>query len=51
MRLEARRNPVMKPGDVARVVLAVALSAGLLLAFAHREAFNADALRTWVSVR
>lgn len=39
----------MKPGNVARVALALALAAGVLLAFTNREALTGDALRHWLA--
>jgi len=39
----------MKPGNAARVALALALVAGLLVAFANREALTGDALHRWVA--
>jgi len=37
----------MKPGNAARVALALALAAGLLLGFANREVLSGDALHRW----
>jgi uncharacterized membrane protein YdjX (TVP38/TMEM64 family)/rhodanese-related sulfurtransferase len=48
MRLGERRNPVMKRANAARVALAVALVAGLLLAFANRDTLSGDALSRWL---
>ena len=39
----------MKPGNAARVALALALAAGLLLGYANREALSADALSRWLA--
>lgn len=39
----------MKPGNAARVALALALAAGLLLSFANREALSGDALSRWLA--
>lgn len=39
----------MKPGNAARVALALALTAGLLLGFANREALSGDALHRWLT--
>lgn len=39
----------MKPGKAARVGLALALAAGLLLGYANREAIGADALSRWLA--
>jgi uncharacterized membrane protein YdjX (TVP38/TMEM64 family)/rhodanese-related sulfurtransferase len=39
----------MKPGNAARVALALALAAGLLLGFANREALTGDALHRWLA--
>ncbi|MGC2517875.1 MAG: VTT domain-containing protein [Burkholderiales bacterium] len=39
----------MKPNNVARVALALALAAGLLLAFANRGALAGDALHRWLA--
>ena len=38
----------MKPGNAARIGLALALAAGLLLAFANRQALSGDALSRWL---
>ena len=39
----------MKPGNAARVALALALAAGLIVAFANREALSGDALSRWLA--
>ena len=39
----------MKPANAARVGLALALAAGLLLAFANRQALSGDALTRWLA--
>ncbi len=39
----------MKPGNAARVVLALALAAGLAVGFANRDALSADALNRWLA--
>ncbi len=39
----------MKPGNAARLGLALALAAGLLLAFANRQALSGDALSHWLA--
>ncbi|MGB7543703.1 MAG: VTT domain-containing protein [Burkholderiales bacterium] len=39
----------MKPNNVARVALALALAAGLLVAFANRGALTGDALQRWLA--
>ncbi|MBE0615209.1 MAG: VTT domain-containing protein [Burkholderiales bacterium] len=39
----------MKPGNVARAGLALALAAGLAFGFANREALSADALSSWLA--
>ena len=39
----------MKPGNAARVGLALALVTGLFLGFANREALGADALHRWMA--
>jgi uncharacterized membrane protein YdjX (TVP38/TMEM64 family)/rhodanese-related sulfurtransferase len=39
----------MKPNNAARVALGLALAAGLLLAFANREALTGDALSRWLA--
>jgi uncharacterized membrane protein YdjX (TVP38/TMEM64 family) len=39
----------MKPGNAARVALALALAAGLLLSIANREALSGDALSRWLA--
>lgn len=39
----------MKPGNAARVALALVLAAGLLLGFANREALSGDALSRWLA--
>jgi uncharacterized membrane protein YdjX (TVP38/TMEM64 family) len=39
----------MKSGNAARVALALALAAGLVLAFANRDALTADALNRWLA--
>ena len=39
----------MKSGNAARVALALALAAGLLLVFANREALSGDALSRWLA--
>ncbi len=39
----------MKPGNAARLGLALALAAGLLLAFANRQALSGDALTRWLA--
>jgi len=39
----------MKPGNAARLALALALAAGLLLAFANREGLSGDALSHWLT--
>ncbi len=39
----------MKPGNAARIALALALAAGLLLAFTNREALTGDALSHWLA--
>ena len=42
-------KPAMKPGNAARVVLALALAAGLVLGFANREVLSGDALSRWLA--
>ncbi len=39
----------MKPGNAARGALALVLAAGLLVAFANREALSGDALSRWLA--
>ena len=49
MQSAAQRNPLMTRGNAARIALALALAAGLLLAFANREALSGAALSRWLA--